>query len=332
MITAHEVQLVTRPDGAPRTTDFRVAEVRVPDPGPGQVLVRNTWLSIDPYIRLMLNDSKSAVFPPFALNGPIDGAAVGEVVAGDAVPVGATVTHFRGWREYSVLDAGDVRVLDVDGVPPQAHLSVFGTTGLTAYAVLTDVTPVRPGDTVFISAAAGAVGSVAGQLARKLGAARVIGSAGGPAKVRTLVEDLGYDVGIDYRADDLARALADAAPDGLDLYVDHVGGDQLDAALTVLKPRGRVALVGAITGYNEATPTLSTRNLFAAVEKELTLRGMQVTSYFDRLPEYVELASPWLRDGSFRVPETVLEGIHAVPEAFVGVLGGANTGKMLVRL
>ncbi|XVS67527.1 zinc-binding dehydrogenase [Actinosynnema sp. CA-299493] len=334
MITAHEVRLVARPDGAPRPTDFRLAEVEVPEPGPGQVLVRNTWLSIDPYIRLMLNDSDSEVFPPFALDGPVEGAAIGEVVATGlaGVPVGATVAHFQGWREYGLLGEDEIRVVDVDDVPPQTHLGLFGLAGLTAYAVLTDVTPVEPGDTVFISAAAGAVGSVAGQLARKLGATRVIGSAGGPTKVRTLVEHLGYDVGIDYREEDLATALSAAAPDGIDLYVDHVGGAHLDAALAALKPRGRAALVGAISGYNEKTATLSTDNLFPAVEKELTLRGMQVTSHLDKLPAFTELAKPWLRDGTVRMPETTTEGIHTVVEAFIGVLNGANTGKTLVRL
>lgn len=334
MTIAHEVRLTVRPDGTPLVTDFTIARVEVVDPGPGDVLVRNTWLSVDPYIRLMLNDSDSTVFPPFPLGGPIEGAAVGEVVASRsaAVPVGATVSHFLGWREYSVLGAEEVTVVDGVSVPPQSHLGVFGTTGLTAYAVLTDVTPVHEGDTVFVSAAAGAVGSVAGQLARRLGARRVIGSAGGPAKATALVEDLGYHVGIDYHAGSLSDALAEAAPDGIDLYFDNVGGGHLEAALDTMNRHGRIALVGAITGYNERIPRLTVRNLFTAIEKELTLRGMQVTSHFDKLPAFTDLAGPWLADGTLKTPETVLEGIYMVPEAFVGVLSGANTGKMLVRL
>jgi NADPH-dependent curcumin reductase CurA len=314
--------------------DFEVAEVDVPPPGVGQVLVRNTWLSIDPYIRLLLNDGGSAVFPSTKIGDALEGAAVGAVVASrsDTIPIGAMVSHFLGWREYSIVDASELSIIDTELAPASAYLGALGTTGLTAYAVLIDVTPIRPGDIVFVSAAAGAAGSVAGQLARNLGAAKVIGSAGGAVKSRKLVEVFGFDVGIDYRAGDLPTQLAQAAPDGIDLYLDHVGGDHLEAALEAMRPGGRIALVGAISGYNATEPTLAPRNLFRAVEKELTLRGTQVTSYFRMFPDYIKQAAAWLAEGTLLTEETVLTGLDQAPTAFVGVLSGANTGKMLVHL
>jgi NADPH-dependent curcumin reductase CurA len=331
-LVGREVRLAARPAGAPTLDTFEVVRTEVPQPGAGQVLVRNTWLSIDPYIRLLLNESASEVFPPLPLGEVPEGAAIGDIVASDTVPAGRSVVHYQGWREYSVLDAADVTVVDTDLAPPSAYLGVLGTTGLTAYVVVTDVTPVRPGDVVFVSAAAGAVGSVVGQLARKFGAAKVIGSAGGREKARKLVDVFGFDAAIDYRAGAVAGQLAKVAPEGLDLYVDNVGGDHLEAALEHLRPGGQVAMVGAISGYNAGSPKLAPSNLFQALEKEITLRGTQVTSHFDRFPEYRAMAASWLADGTLRTEETVVPGIEQAPAAFLGVLNGANTGKMLVRL
>ncbi len=188
------------------------------------------------------------------------------------------------------------------------------------------------GDVVFISAAAGAVGSIAGQLARKLGVATVIGSAGGPLKVKKLVADFGFDAGIDYRAGSLAEQLAEAAPDGVDVYLDSVGGDHLEAAFDVMRPGGRVALVGAIGGYNATAPVPGPSNLMQAVGKGLTLRGMLVTNHLALFPEWIERAAGWLADGTLHTEETVFEGLESAPAAFLGVLSGANVGKMLVRL
>jgi NADPH-dependent curcumin reductase CurA len=249
-----------------------------------------------------------------------------------AVPVGATVSHFLGWRDYAVLDAAAATVLDVTALPPQAYLGPLGTTGLTAYVALTDVAPVRPGDTVFVSSAAGAVGSVAGQVARLLGAATVIGSAGGPDKAKKLTTDFGFDVAVDHRAAPIAEQLARAAPHGIDVYLDSVGGDHLAAALGAARPGARFALVGAISSYNAAGPVPGPDNLFLAYWKEVTMRGMLVTSYLDRFPEWIGRAGGWLRDGSLRSAETVVDGLEAAPGALLGVLAGANTGKMLVRL
>ncbi|MDA0565334.1 NADP-dependent oxidoreductase [Streptomonospora sp. S1-112] len=331
--TGREVRLASRPKGEPTLADFEIAEVPVPEPGEGQVLVRNTWMSVDPYMRGRMDDVESYI-PPFKLGEAMTGGAVGEVVASraDSVPVGATVSHFLGWREYAVLDAASATVVDADTAPARAYLGPLGSTGLTAYASLVEVAPVREGDVVFVSAAAGAVGSVAGQIARKLGASRVIGSAGGPRKTAMLLEDFGFDAAIDYKAGPVADQLAKAAPDGIDVYLDNVGGDHLEAALGAARTGGRFALVGAISVYNATEPVPGPSNLFLAVKRELSLRGMLVGSYTHLVPEYTRRASAWLADGSLRTEETVREGIDAAPEAFLGMLRGENIGKMLVHL
>ncbi|MGI5213796.1 NADP-dependent oxidoreductase [Plantactinospora sp. CA-290183] len=332
-VSSREWHLTARPTGEPKPSDFALVTSTVADPGPGQVLVRNDWLSVDPYMRNRMDEGESYI-PAFELHRVMDGAAVGTVVASgaDGVRVGATVVHFHGWREYAVLAAGAVRVVDTELAPAQAYLGVLGATGLTAYAGLTEIAPVRPGDVVFVSGAAGAVGSVAGQLARKLGASRVIGSAGGPEKSRRLVEHFGFDVGIDYREGDLAGQLARAAPQGVDVYFDNVGGDHLQAALGAMNRYGRVALCGAISSYNDAEAPPGPSNLRLAIGRRLTLRGMITTDHTDLIPEYVHRAATWLRDGSLRADETVVDGVENSVEAFLAMMRGANTGKMLVRL
>ncbi|HTZ42307.1 MAG TPA: NADP-dependent oxidoreductase [Jatrophihabitans sp.] len=331
--TGKEVHLVARPVGEPTTDDFAVREATVPDPGPGQVVVRNDWISVDPYMRGRMNDVKSYV-PPFRLDRPMDGGAVGTVVASqaDGVPAGAVVVHGLGWRDYALLPADSVRVVDASDVPASAYLGVLGMTGLTAYAGLTEVAPVREGDAVFISGAAGAVGLVAGTVAKKLGAARVIGSAGGPAKVAKLVEDFGYDAAIDYRAGDLPGQLAAAAPEGIDVYFDNVGGDHLQAAIGALRTHGRVALCGAIAQYNATEPAPGPNNLALAIGKRLTLRGFIVGDHQHLAGEYASKAAEWLRDGSLVAEQTEVVGIDNAVEAFLGLLRGANTGKMVVRV
>jgi NADPH-dependent curcumin reductase CurA len=326
-LTGREIRLAGRPAGAPGPQHFELVSAPVPALADGQVLVRNTWMSVDPYMRGRMDDTPSYL-PPFELGAALQGGAIGEVLESRsaAVPVGATVSHFLGWRDYAVVDGAAATVVDASAVPAQAYLGPLGTTGLTAYAALTEVAPVRPGDTVFVSAAAGAVGSVAGQVARLLGAGTVIGSAGGPVKAGKLVTDFGFDVAIDYQAAPIASQL----PSGIDVYLDNVGGDHLAAAIGAARPGARFALVGAISSYN--TPVPGPANLFEAYWKEVTLRGMLVTSYFHRFPEWIERGGGWLRDGSLRTAETVVDGLEEAPGAFLGVLRGANTGKMLVRL
>ncbi|MFI6151770.1 NADP-dependent oxidoreductase [Kitasatospora sp. NPDC051170] len=331
--SSREWHLAARPVGAPKDSDVALTTAAVPAPGPGQVVVRNDYLSVDPYMRGRMNEGESYI-PPFALGEAMTGSAVGTVVASQApeVPVGATVTHFLGWREHALLGAGDVQLVDTALAPAQAYLGVLGTTGLTAWASLKEVAPVREGDVVFISGAAGAVGSVAGQFARRLGASRVIGSAGGPAKAARLTEDFGYDAALDYRAGDIAGQLAAAAPGGIDVYLDNVGGDHLDAAIRTMNLRGRIALVGAISMYNATELPAGPAHLPLAIGKRINLRGMNVGDHFHLVPDFARQVGGWLKDGSLATDETVVDGIENAFEAFQAMMRGANTGKMLVRL
>jgi NADPH-dependent curcumin reductase CurA len=328
---SREYHLAARPVGEPQLTDLELVHVDVPEPERGQVVVRNTWMSVDPYMRGRMDDSPSYI-APFAIGAPLEGSALGEVVASRAegIPVGATVAHFAGWREIAVVEAAAVTVVDQALAGPEAWLGVLGTTGLTAWVAVTEIAPVRPGDVVFVSAAAGAVGSVAGQLARKAGAAVVIGSAGGPEKAKKLVADLGFDHGLDHRAGPIADQLAAVAPDGIDVYVDNVGGDHLEAALASVRTGARIALVGGISGYNGDARGVP--NTYQAVVRRVSMRGMLVPEWSHLTGVWVQRAAGWLADGSLRTESTVVDGLEAAPEAFLGVLRGANTGKMLVRL
>lgn len=332
-VTSREVHLVARPHGEPNPADFALVTTTVPNPAEGQVLVRNDWMSVDPYMRGRMNNVKSYV-PPFQLNEPMDGGAVGTVVDSQAldVPVGTTVLHELGWREYALVDAARVQTVDTTLAPAQAYLGPLGMVGLTAYVGLTEIAPVAEGDTVFVSGAAGAVGSLAGQIARNLGAAHVIGSAGGPEKTRRLREDFGFDTAIDYRAGDLNGQLAEAAPKGVDVYFDNVGGDHLEAALNAMRVHGRIALCGAISAYNVTELPPGPSNLILAVGKRLTLRGYIVMDHQQRAPEYAERAASWLQEGNLHSEETVVDGIDNAVDAFLGMFHGANTGKMLVRV
>ena len=328
------VHLVRRPHGEPVQEDFAIVESPVESPAPGQVLIRNEWLSVDPYMRGRMNDVKSYV-PPFALGAAMEGGAVGTVVesADDSVPVGATVLHMAGWREYATISAKGARVIDTELAPATAYLGVLGGTGLTAYVGLTEIAPVKKGDVVFVSGAAGAVGSVAGQIARRLGASKVIGSAGGPDKAKRLIEEFGYDVAIDYRLGGLERQLKEAAPEGIDVYFDNVGGDHLRAAIARANLGARIALCGAISTYNATAPVPGPDNLALAIGKRLTLRGFIVFDHNDLAPTWAAQAAQWLRDGELRVEETVVEGgVDSAVDAFLGLLHGANTGKMLIKV
>jgi NADPH-dependent curcumin reductase CurA len=329
---SRQVQLAARPHGEPKDSDFRLAEVELPDPGPGQVLVRNTYMSVDPYMRGRMDDRESYV-PPFALDAPLDGGAVGEVVASQAegLAPGDTVVHQLGWREHALLAADHVRKVDPDGISPSAFLGVLGMTGLTAYAGLIDVAGLREGDVVFVSGAAGAVGSLAGQIA-KLRGHTVIGSAGSPEKVVHLVDDLGFDTAFNYKEGPVAEQLAAAAPEGIDVYFDNVGGEHLEAAIGALHRHGRVAMCGAISVYNATEPVPGPRNMALAVGKRLALRGFIVTDHGARMKDLIAEVGPAVRDGRIAFRETVVEGLEQAPAALRGLLRGENTGKMVVKL
>jgi NADPH-dependent curcumin reductase CurA len=328
-----EFHLASRPRGWPTEETFNLVDVEVGEPTDGGVLVRNTYLSVDPYMRGRMNDAKSYV-PPFAVGACLDGGAIGEVIASRSprLAVGDTVLHGYGWREYAVGDATRFRRVDPDAAPtPSAYLGVLGLPGLTAYAGLLDVAAMKPGDTVFVSGAAGAVGSLAGQIAKLRGAARVIGSAGSAKKVAWLGE-LGFDAAFDYHAGPVAEQLRAAAPDGIDVYFDNVGGEHLTAAISRLRPHGRVALCGAVSQYNDHERPREPSNLALAIGKRLTLRGFIVGDHNDRMPDYVAEMGAWLRSGQVTYCETVVDGLENTPSAFLGMLRGDNRGKMVVRL
>ncbi|WP_435151832.1 NADP-dependent oxidoreductase [Micromonospora aurantiaca (nom. illeg.)] len=330
--TNREVHLASRPEGWPTPENFRLVTTEVPTPGPGQVVVRNRFMSVDPYMRGRMNDVKSYV-PPFALDAPLDGGAIGEVVAGEAggVKPGDTVLHGLGWREYALVDAKGVRKVDPGLAPVTAYLGVLGMTGLTAYAGLLDVAAMKPGETVFVSGAAGAVGSMVGQIAKLRGAGRVIGSAGSAAKVERLTA-LGFDAAFDYHDGPVSKQLRAAAPDGVDVYFDNVGGDHLEAAIGAMNLHGRAAICGMIAQYNATEPPAAPRNLALVIGKRLTLRGFLVGDHGHLREQFVQEVAGWLREGRLSYDETIVDGIEQAPEAFLGLLRGENLGKMLVRL
>lgn len=330
--TTRQIALASRPTGAPTADNFRLETVDLPELTEGQVLVRTVVMSVDPYMRGRMNDVKSYV-PPFQVDAPLDGGAVGEVIASrsESIAVGQHVLHGLGWREYAVLPADKVTVVDTDVAPASAYLGVLGMPGLTAYVGLTAVAEMREGDTIFVSGAAGAVGQVAGQIATALGASTVIGSAGTEEKVARALE-LGYDEAFNYKTAPVREGLRAAAPDGIDVYFDNVGGDHLEAALSSLRLHGRVAMCGAISQYNATDPAPGPRNLAQAIGKGLTLRGFIVGQYPQLAAEYRAKAAGWLAEGRLRGDETFRDGIDAAPQAFMDLLEGGNTGKMLVRL
>jgi NADPH-dependent curcumin reductase CurA len=330
-VRAREIQLAARPDGEARESDFRLAEVDLPEPEAGQVLIRNTWMSVDPYMRGRMNDGKSYV-PPFQLDVPLDGGAVGEVVQSgdDSLAPGDVVLHGLGWRDHALAPASLVRTIDTQLAPPQAYLGILGMPGLTAYAGLVDVAGLREGDVVFVSGAAGAVGGIAGQIA-KLRGHRVIGSAGSAEKVAYVKDELGFDDAFNYRDAPVAELLSAAAPDGIDVYFDNVGGEHLEAAIGALNEFGRVAMCGAIAGYDGERPP-GPRNLHLAVGKRLTLRGFIVGDHRHLRDDFTREVGTWLSEGRIRYRETVVDGLENAPKAFLGLLRGENVGKMLVRL
>ena len=328
-----EIVLASRPDGWPTAANFALIEKPRPDLAEGQVRVRNLFMSVDPYMRGRMNDVKSYV-PPFEVGKPLEGGAIGEVIETRSpdLAVGDLVLHMLGWRDEAVLDARHARkLIPIDGLSPSAYLGVLGMPALTAYVGLLDIAAFRPGDSVFVSGAAGAVGSVAGQIAKLRGASRVIGSAGSDEKVRWLT-DIGFDVAFNYKTAPVLDQLRDAAPHGIDVYFDNVGEDHLDAALWVLNTHGRVAMCGAIARYNDAELTPGPSAISLVITKRLTLRGFIITDHQDRLPAMIAEVGGWLRDGKLSHAETVVDGLEHAPDAFINLLRGANTGKMIVRL
>ncbi|MCF2539987.1 MULTISPECIES: NADP-dependent oxidoreductase [Streptomyces] len=328
-----EWHLVSRPVGWPKTEDFALVEAEVPTPGEGQVLVRNKYLSVDPYMRGRMSAAKSYA-DPYELGKVMQGGAVGEVVESNAegIAVGDHVLHFFGWREYAALDARHAVKVDADAAPLSTYLGVLGMTGLTAYAGLLRTAAFKEGDAVFVSGAAGAVGSQVGQIARLKGASRVIGSAGSDEKVKLLVEEYGFDAAFNYRNGPVAEQLKQAAPDGIDVYFDNVGGEHLEAAIGRLNRNGRIAVCGMISVYNDTEPAPGPRNLARLIQTRGRIEGFLVGDHYDLQPQFVQEVGPWVASGELKYRETVVEGIENNLEAFFGVLRGDNIGKMIVKL
>ncbi|MFF9374767.1 NADP-dependent oxidoreductase [Streptomyces griseoluteus] len=330
---SREWHLLRRPVGWPKPEDFALVEVPMPVPGEGQVLVRNEYLSVDPYMRGRMSAAKS-YSAPFALGEPMEGGAVGVVVASDVdgIEPGDHLLHFLGWREYAAVDAKQAVKVDPDAAPLSTYLGVLGMTGLTAYAGLLRTAGFKEGDIVFVSGAAGAVGSQVGQLARLKGASRVIGSAGSDEKVRLLVDEYGFDAAFNYKDGPVGEQLREAAPDGIDVYFDNVGGDHLQAAIAELNLHGRIAICGAISVYNNTEPAPGPNNLTRLIQTRGRIEGFLVGDHYDLQPEFVREVAPLVASGKLKYRETVVDGIENTLEAFLGVLRGDNTGKMIVKL
>jgi NADPH-dependent curcumin reductase CurA len=322
--------LVSRPEGAPDRSNFELREFDLPKLEDGAIHVRNLWLSVDPYMRGRMNESKSYI-PPFQLDATMDGGAVGEVVESKAegFAPGDLVQHFAGWRDEAVLPAKALTKLPDLGARPQDFLGNLGVTGATAWFGLIDVAEAKEGDIVFVSAAAGAVGSAVVQIAKARGMT-VIGSAGGEAKC-DFVRSLGADAAIDYRSGPILRSLRDAAPDGIDVYFDNVGGDHLDAAFARARLRARFALCGMISGYNSREPQ-AFRYIIRMIAMRIAMKGFLYGDYGPRMGEFYRGMGDLIASGKVTPRDTVFEGIDSAADAFLGLFTGANTGKMLVKV
>ncbi|MGE0044479.1 MAG: NADP-dependent oxidoreductase [Hyphomonadaceae bacterium] len=326
-----EVRLKSRPVGMPAAGNFDVAEVDLPAPGEGQALVRNLWMSVDPYMRGRMIDRQSYV-PPFAIGEALQGGAVGEVVHSNdpKLQKGDLVESMFGWREGFVAPAATLTKLPAENVPPQAYLGVLGMPGLTAYAGLLEIGQPKAGETVFVSGGAGAVGSVVAQIA-KIKGCRVVASVGSQAKADWL-KAAGIDEVVNYKNGNLLQAVAAAAPKGIDVYFDNVGGDHLEVALEFANPFARFVECGMISQYNNTEPAPGPRNLIYVVGKSIKIQGFIVTQFQGLRQQFLSDMTQWIKDGKLKWEETVETGVDRAPAAFLNLFTGANTGKMLVKL
>jgi NADPH-dependent curcumin reductase CurA len=334
-VTTREWELAARPHGEPTPDDFRLVEREHPDPGEGQVVVRLLVMSVDPYMRGRMRSGPSYA-APWEIGETMRGGAVGRVVESrsPAVPVGSLVLTDAAWRDLAVLDAAHVRVLpELPGIPPSYHLGVLGMPGLTAWAGLFRIAGFRPGEAVFVSGAAGAVGSLVGQFALLDGASAVIGSAGTPEKVDWLTAELGFTAAFDYHEGPVAELLADAAPQGIDVFFDNVGGEILDAVLARIQRKARIVICGAISQYNNTTPVQGPKNYLSLLVNRARMEGMVVFDYADRYPVAVAELAGYLKDGRMKSKEDVVEGgVAAFPETLNRLFRGENFGKLVLQV
>jgi hypothetical protein len=328
-----QIQLAARPVGMPRPSDFRLVETPVPEPGPGEFLVRARYLSLDPYMRGRMSDAPSYA-RPVGVGEVMVGAVVGDVVRSNHpdFEVGDVIEERLGWQEYAVSSGREARKVDPTLAPVSTALGVLGMPGLTAYFGLLEVGQPRPGETVVVSAASGAVGGVVGQIA-KLAGCRAVGLAGSAEKVAYILDELGFDAGIDYkRAGDLDAALADACPRGVDVYFDNVGGRITEAVSRRVNPFARFAICGLISQYNLEKPELAPRNERFVLFNRVRIQGFIVSDFYARREPALRHLAEWVRQGRLRYREDVVEGLENAPAAFIGLLEGKNFGKRLVRL
>jgi NADPH-dependent curcumin reductase len=325
-----QVLLKRRPTGSPTPADFEIADAPIPDPGVGEVLVRGIYLSLDPYMRGRISRARSYA-KPVEVGAVMEGRVVGEVVRSrdPGFHEGDFVLGGYGWQLYSAVPGPGLLKLDPAEAPLSTALGVLGMPGLTAYVGLSEIGRPQRGETVVVSAASGAVGAVAGQLAKRA-EARVVGIAGGADKCRYVEAELGFDASIDHRAD-LAAALDRACPNGIDVYWESVGGAVQQAVFPRLNDFGRMVMCGMVAEYNDVEPRPGP-NLMSAVRKRLKIRGFIVSDQWQRFAEYRAMAAPLLKSGELKYREDIVDGLDRAPEAFIGLLRGRNFGKLVVRL
>ena len=330
-----EISLIEYPYGMPTENNFKLVQVHIPEPTKeGEFLVRNIWMSVDPYMRGRMREGSNSYIPPFKLGQPLEGACVGQIITSNnnQFTVGEYVLGMLGWREYWLSNGSDVIKVNPNIAPIQSFLGTFGMTGLTAYVGLLKIGELKEGDTVFVSAASGAVGSVACQIAKTKGC-HVIGSAGSEEKVKWLVDQAGIDNAFNYKeVNDISEHLRKICPDKIDIYFDNVGGKHLEAALDNMRPFGRIVLCGMISQYNSSSPLPGPSNLMLAITNRLKLQGFIVRDHYNMLNEFHAAMAKWVGQGNIKWKETVSEGIENAPKAFLGLFKGENFGKMLVKI
>jgi len=332
---SQEIYLTEYPYGMPTESNFKLVKVHLPEPTKeGEFLVRNIWMSVDPYMRGRMREGGNSYIPPFKLGQPLEGACIGQVIASknNQFTVGEYVLGMLGWREYWLSNGSDVIKVNPNIAPIQSYLGTLGMTGLTAYVGLLKIGELKEGDIVFVSAASGAVGSVACQIAKTKGC-YVIGSAGSEEKVKWLVDQAGIDDAFNYKqVDDISEHLRKICPDKIDIYFDNVGGKHLEAALDNMKTFGRIVLCGMISQYNSSSPPPAPSNLMLAITNRLKIQGFIVRDHYNMLNEFHVVMAKWVSEGKIKWKETVSEGIENAPKAFLGLFKGENFGKMLVKI
>ncbi|CAB1055844.1 Putative oxidoreductase YncB [Olavius sp. associated proteobacterium Delta 1] len=330
---SREIRLKNRPVGLPSESDFELAEVAVPEVRDGELLVQNIYMSVDPYMRGRLNDRKS-YFPPFQIGNALEGACVGRVTESKngSFNVGDYVLSMLGWREYFVSSGAGLTKVDSGLAPVQAYLGAVGMTGMTAYVGLLHIGELKEGETVFVSAAAGAVGSMVCQIA-KLKGCYVVGSAGSDEKVSWLIEEAGIDAAFNYKtADDVIAEVGEYFPNGIDVYFENVGGIHLEAALEHMNANGRIVMCGMISMYNAVKPVPGPVRLSYIISKKLTMKGFIVRDHYDKIGQFYAAIGKWLAEGKIKWKETIIDGIENAPQAFIGLFKGENFGKMIVKV